>query len=92
MISHKVRQEVIRLGSLVVYFLWESPHVDIPIVQNFYWHDKSCTKSVGPFFSVTEAMQDYAEAKRAQKALQRRGLVQELHRTDGYTHHVKAKK
>jgi hypothetical protein len=78
MISHAVRQEVVNLGSMIAYYVWESPNVNIPIQQNFYWHDKNCTKSVGPFPTLFLAMEDYGLAKRAQKALQRRGIVQEL--------------
>ena len=78
MISHKFYNVVLEIGSLKVYYLWESPHESIPITQNFYWHDKKCEKSIGPFVSLAEAMQDYAAAKRTEKALQRGRSVQEL--------------
>jgi len=80
MISHKFYEVVLEMGSLKVYFLWESPHVSVPITKNFYWHDKTCEKSIGPFESLADTMTDYAAVKRTQKALQRRQPVQELQR------------
>jgi hypothetical protein len=89
MISHKFFNTVLEMGSLKVYYLWESPHESVPITQNYYWHDKKCEKSIGPFASLAEAMTDYAAAKRTEKALQRQTVVKELLKPRHYSeiHH-----
>jgi hypothetical protein len=78
MISHKYYNVVLEMGSLKVYYLWESPHESVPITQNFYWHDKKCQESIGPFVSLAEAMQDYAATKRTEKLYKGVASVQQL--------------
>lgn len=69
-------ETLLSLGSFIAFSVRETSDSE----KTYYWRDKTCPESIGPFCSFMETMDNYVGVKKSQKTLQRSGLVQELQR------------
>ena len=84
MITHSSFEVELEMGSFLIYSVWERPTKwHLVDEKRYYWHDKTCEESIGPFTEMFTAMEDYARVKLDEKrALQRRKKMQLLHKRE----------
>ena len=84
MIIHSTFYSEVEMVSLTIYYVFELPTKFHTVPEKrYYWHDKTCAESIGPFDNSYYAMKDYSEKKKKEKALQKLWGVKKLLNTGG---------
>lgn len=90
MLSHGTYTEVMREGSLLVYFVMEEVTRLGPLMKRFYWYEPGRSRSMGPYLTFEALIEDYKVIKQHETSLHPQREMQELQRKEGDAEHGKS--